>query len=330
MLSGSLPRIASAAFAGETLAQGHTRLAQDIERELQASGAILFRGFGGERNSDIEVDEFQRFAAGFGHPLLSYEFGSTPRSAVGNGIYTSTDYPAHSSIPLHGEQSYTREWPLKIWFLCMQAARRGGETPIADARDVLRRMPPALRDRFARGLIYVRNYGDELDLPWQQVFNTDERAIVEAYCATHGIDCEWLPGNGLRTRQFCQGIATHPRTGAAVWFNQAHLFHSSALDREVRETLVDIYGEENLPRNTYYGDGSVIPDADLDAVRAVLDECRVVFPWQAGDVLMLDNMLTMHARAPFEGARKVVVAMAESYGNLSAPIAAEPQTIASA
>jgi hypothetical protein len=52
----------------------------------------------------------------------------------------------------------------------------------------------------------------------------------------------------------------------------------------------------------------------LAEVRAVLDSEAVVFPWQAGDVLMLDNMLTAHARRPFGGARRVVVAMAEPYG----------------
>jgi len=45
----------------------------------------------------------------------------------------------------------------------------------------------------------------------------------------------------------------------------------------------------------------------------VLDQQRIVFPWLTGDVLMLDNMLTAHARDPFEGPRKVVVAMAQSY-----------------
>lgn len=46
----------------------------------------------------------------------------------------------------------------------------------------------------------------------------------------------------------------------------------------------------------------------------MLEECKVVFPWQTGDVLMLDNMLTAHAREPFQGPRKVVVAMAEGHG----------------
>ncbi|MGK9789048.1 TauD/TfdA family dioxygenase, partial [Salmonella enterica subsp. enterica] len=84
--------------------------------------------------------------------------------------------------------------------------------------------------------------------------------------------------------------------GDPVWFNQAHLFHLSALAPEMREVLLDTVGEEDLPRNVYYGDGTPIPDAELDAVRAVLDVHKVVFPWREGDVLMLDNMLTAHAR----------------------------------
>lgn len=308
----SLPHVICANSPSETLAQMRHRLARSIDTELATAGAILFRGFD-VGDAATAIDTFRDFAASFGHPLLNYEFGSTPRSSVSGGIYTSTEYPAHSSIPLHGEQAYTREWPLKIWFFCAQAAARGGETPIADARLVLRRMPAHLRARFAKGLIYVRNYSDELDLPWQRVFNTESKAAVENYCAMHDIAWEWLADDGLRTRQHCQSIARHPRTGESVWFNQAHLFHVSALDADVREMLIDIYGEENLPRNTYYGDGSVIPDADLDVVRAVLDDCKIIFPWQTGDVLMLDNMLTMHAREPFSGPRKVVVAMAESH-----------------
>ena len=99
-----------------------------------------------------------------------------------------------------------------------------------------------------------------------------------------------------------------------MWFNQAHLFHVSALEPAVREALVDAVGEENLPRNVYYGDGSVIDDATLAHVRLILERHKVVFPWRSGDVLMLDNMLAAHARSPFRGQRKIVVAMAEGHG----------------
>ncbi|MGY6217061.1 TauD/TfdA family dioxygenase [Methylolobus aquaticus] len=278
-----------------------------IDEHLPHRGGLLFRGF------EVDgIEGFRGFAAGFGHPLLNYEFGSTPRTELGGGVYTSTEYPPHQSIPLHNEQAYTREWPMKIWFYCAIAPEQGGETPIADSRAIYRRIDPAIRSRFAeRGVMYVRNYGNGLDVPWTQVFNTTDRARVEAFCHSHAIVCEWREDGDLRTRQVCQGVARHPRTGDRVWFNQAHLFHTSNLAPEIRESLLAVVDEDELPRNAYYGDGSPIEETVLDEIRAVLREEQVKFPWVAGDVLMLDNMLTAHARAPFKGPRRIVVAMAE-------------------
>ncbi|MEN7528715.1 TauD/TfdA family dioxygenase [Cupriavidus sp. DL-D2] len=298
---------------GQPLLDGLAQHRAAIDEAVQRAGGVLLRGF------DVpSVDVFQKFAASFGHPLLKYEFASTPRSAVdaaGAGIYTSTEYPAHQHIPLHNEQAYTREWPMKIWFHCVTASPEGGETPIADSRAIYRRMPDALRERFAPGVLYVRNYG-EFDVPWQKVFNTENRAEVEAFCKRADIRWEWKDDGDLRTTQLCQAVERHPVTGEMVWFNQAHLFHVSNLQPEVRESLEELLGEDNLPRNTYFADGSPISDAIFDEVRAVLDAETVSFRWESGDVLMLDNMLAAHARAPFKGPRKVVVAMAEPHGNL--------------
>jgi hypothetical protein len=75
--------------------------------------------------------------------------------------------------------------------------------------------------------------------------------------------------------------------------------------------MLTIFVEEDLPRNVYYGDGSAIVAADLDLICEAYEEERVVFPWKDGDVLLLDNMLSAHARNPFTGKRQVVVGMAE-------------------
>ncbi|MBU1331830.1 MAG: TauD/TfdA family dioxygenase [Gammaproteobacteria bacterium] len=307
-VEAGLPVRVSPLQAGQTLHEHLPALQQLTQAHLESAGGMLFSGFAG-----IDVGGFQAFAGSFGHPLLSYEFGSTPRSKVGaGGVYTSTEFPAHRAIPLHNEQAYTNEWPMRIWFYCAQAAEQGGETPIADSREVYRRIDPAIRQRFAeKKLLYVRNYGNGLDLPWQQVFNTEERQQVERYCRERGIQYEWLGDDELRTQQRCQGVAQHPRTGDWVWFNQAHLFHLSSLDAETQEILIDSVGLEGVPRNVYYGDGTPIEASLLDEVRGVLDACAIRFPWQTGDILMLDNMLTAHARDPFKGPRKVVVAMAE-------------------
>ena len=315
----TLPVLLTPATPGANLLDAIACHDTAIESALRVQGGILLRGF------DVpDVATFQRFAAGFGQPLLKYEFASTPRSALdAAGVYTSTEYPAHQRIPLHNEQAYAREWPMRIWFHCVTAAPEGGETPIADSRAIHRRMPAAIRERFAPGVLYVRNYG-EFDVPWQRVFDTDDRAAVEVFCRRAGIRCEWKPDGQLRTTQRCQAIETHPATGEAVWFNQAHLFHVSNLQPEVRESLEELLAPEDLPRNCLFADGSPIPDGLMDEVRAVLDAETVRFAWQPGDVLMLDNMLVAHARAPFKGPRKVVVAMAGPHGNLDRDLGALP------
>lgn len=306
---GRLPLLVEAADDSTSLLQVFDELKELVDEHLLRDGGILFRGFGLEG-----AEQFRQFAASFGHPLLNYEFGSTPRTNVTQGVYTSTEYPAHQHIPLHNEQAYSRDWPMKIWFYSMIAAKSGGETPIADSREVYRRVPAHIRERFvSKGLMYVRNFGNGLDVSWEDVFNTEDPQEVEAYCAAHGIVCEWKDDGELRTRQVCQAVAQHPVTGDMVWFNQAHLFHISNLPPEVRESLLDIVDEEDLPRNVYYGDGSPIEDEVLEAIRAVLEDCKISFLWQEGDVMMLDNMLAAHARSPFEGPRKVIVAMAEGY-----------------
>lgn len=275
---------------------------------LHDSGALLLRGFG-----VLGEQAFQTLVRSFGYPLLNYEFGSTPRKAIEQGVYTSTEYPAHQIIPLHNEQSYTLQWPMKIWFHCVLPSAEGGETPIADSRQIFQRLDPALRQRFEnKRLMYVRNYGNGLDLPWEQAFNTEDRAVAEAYCRANQIAFEWKDDGELRTRQVCQATARHPVTQDWVWFNQAHLFHVSNLPPAVRESLLAVVDEPlDLPRNVYYGDGSELEESALAEIRGVLEQCTVRFPWQQGDVLMLDNMLVAHGRASFKGPRQVIVAMAE-------------------
>ena len=307
--AGTLPVVFAPASPGLPIGLARATLGSAIEQALHDHGGVLFRGYG-----VAGAEEFRGFARSFGHALVSYEYGSTPRRRVAEGIYSSTEYPAHQQIPLHNEQSYARDWPMKIWFHCQIAAPSGGETPIADSRRVYQRVDPAIRRRFTeRGVAYVRNYGNGLDVPWQTVFDTNDPGAVEVYCQAHEIDFAWTSEGELRTRQVAQAVARHPRSHDWVWFNQAHLFHISALEPAVREALLEAVDPDQLPRNAYYGDGGAIEDAVLDEIRGAYAELQVVFPWQAGDVMMLDNMLAAHGRTPFSGPRKVIVAMAEPH-----------------
>ncbi|MGE0127964.1 MAG: TauD/TfdA family dioxygenase [Blastocatellales bacterium] len=307
-----LPLVIRPAVAGINIIEWAQGNREFIEARLLTHGGILLRGW-----QTSSVDEFERFAiAAAGEALMDYSYRSTPRSAVSGKIYTSTEYPADQSIPLHNEMAYSRAWPMKIWFYCVKAAEQGGETPIADSRRVFARIDPQVRGRFIqKDVLYVRNYGSGLDLSWQNVFQTTNKAEVEAFCRSAGIEFEWRDRDRLRTRQVCQSAARHPKTGEMVWFNQAHLFHVSSLAPEIRDRFLAEFKEEDLARNAYYGDGTPIEPAALEEIRRAYEQETIIFPWHEGDILMLDNMLAAHARTPFTGSRKIVVAMAGACGS---------------
>ncbi|MEM6613699.1 MAG: TauD/TfdA family dioxygenase, partial [Cyanobacteria bacterium P01_C01_bin.72] len=248
--------------------------------------------------------------------LLSYQDGSSPRTLLQDNIYTSTDYPASQTIFLHSELSYANTYPLKIYFHCVKSADQGGETPIADTRKIYRRLSLEICDRFAeKQVMYVRNFGAGLGIPWQQAFETSSKSAVEQYCQNNGIVMVWGDNDKLQTRQVRPAIVKHPQTKELVWFNHAAFFHISTLDPQIRQTLAAEFAETEFPYNTYYGDGSEIEPEVLAEIRAAYQQEAVTFSWQAGDILMLDNMLTAHGRNPYVGSRRIVVGMAESISN---------------
>jgi hypothetical protein len=171
-----------------------------------------------------------------------------------------------------------------------------------------------VRDRFLElGYQYVRNFSPHLGMSWQEAFQTQDRAVVEAYCRENNIDFEWRTGDRLRTRQNRRVAGRHPLTGDATWFNHATFFHVSTLPREVSAALRSQFGEDDLPNNTYYGDGTPIEQEVLEALRAAYHAELVRFPWVPGDVLAIDNMLVAHGRAPFTGQRLVLAGMARPF-----------------
>lgn len=309
----SLPLVVEPRIAGVDLASWIAEERAALDADLQRSGGILFRGF-----AVPSLDTFSAVVRAGSDAPMGYEDRTSPRSQVAGDIYTSTDFPPDQRILLHNENSYSDTWPGRIFFHCVTAAARGGETPVCDCRRVLARLDPDVVARFReQGVRYVRNFGDGLGLSWQEAFQTDRRDEVEAFCRRARIDWEWKDGGRLRTQQRRQAVLTHPVTGEDVWFNQAVLFHVGALDEETRRRLLAEFAEEDLPSHVFYGDGGAIEPRVLAEILAAYEAEAVRLPWQEGDILLLDNMLAAHGREAFEGPRKVVVMMAD-------PVAGQP------
>ncbi|HEX8353373.1 MAG TPA: TauD/TfdA family dioxygenase [Pyrinomonadaceae bacterium] len=311
---GELPLVVRPASADVDLADWARHNAAHVEQRLATHGAVLFRDF-----AVTAPVHFEQFASAL-CPDLFNENGEHPRRTVSGKVYTPVFYPPDKQLLWHNENSFNHQWPTRIWFGCLRPADAGGETPLADSRRVYEMIDPAVRREFeARGVMYVRNYGTGLGLDWQTVFRTDDPAEVERRCHTAGMACEWKSGGRLKTSCVRPAAVTHPRTGERVWFNQAQHWHVACLAAEDRAALTASFAPEDLPRHCYFGDGGIIEDSVMDDILAVYQELEVVFPWQRGDIVMVDNLLTAHGRNRFEGAREMLVAMGAmmTYGEVT-------------
>jgi alpha-ketoglutarate-dependent taurine dioxygenase len=307
--AGPLPLVVEANVDGLNLSFWAGANRTFIEQQLLTHGAILFRGF------DVSSqDHFERFLGAVDAQLMNYVEGATPRTSLGGNVYTSTEFPANQSIALHNELSYVVTFPMKVWFVCLQPPAQGGETPIADVRRVSDLISPSIRQRFAeRGWMLMRNFGNGFGPSWQSSYHVDGKAAAEELFRRSRIEFEWTGDDSLRTRQVRPAIAAHPVSGEIVWFNHIAFWHVSSLDAEVRSAMLRVFTERDVPYNTYYGDGSRIEDAVVAELREAYRAATVAFHWQAGDVLMLDNMLVAHGRRPFSGSRRVLAAMGQPF-----------------
>ena len=303
----AFPRIVENDGSNGPLADWLTAQRPDIIASLRDCGAVLMRGFdvGG-------VDGFASTVRVLSGEPLPYTERSSPRHSVKGNVYTSTDYPPTEEIFFHNENSYQTSWPMRLFFYCVEPPGQWGATPLSDTRRVLQALDPSVREEFTRrGWMLVRNFDARIGLPWQEVFNTQDQAEVTRYCAASGITAQWQPDGRLRTTAVRPTIRRHPGTGEEVWFNHAAFFHLSTLPADAQEGLRELFSEQELPSNTYFGDGAVVPDDVMEHVRGCYRSAAARFDYREGDVLVIDNMLTAHGREPFTPPRQIVVAMSE-------------------
>jgi alpha-ketoglutarate-dependent taurine dioxygenase len=271
-------------------------------------GAVLVRGLGLRDTAEVTAV----FGALATTGLMTEREAFAERQTYSEGVYSSTKWPPNQPMCMHHELSYRLEFPGLMQFACLSAPTQGGATGVADAAAVLDALPGSLVEQLDReGWMLVRNYNEEIGASVAEAFGTDDHDAVESYCRANAIDLEWQPDGGLRTRQRRSAVVQHPVTGRRCWFNQVAFLNEWTLDPEVHEFLVDTYGAEGLPFTTRFGGGDPIGEDVVQLLNEVYKARTMREPWQAGDLLLVDNIGSAHSREPFTGPREVLVGMAD-------------------
>src|SRR5947208_5055508 len=263
-------------------------------------GSLLVRGL---RLRDVAETEavFRRLGS-----LMTEKEAFAGRRRYSEGVYSSSKWPPNQQMCMHHELSYRLEFPGLMLFACLTAPASGGATTVSDSPTVLGALPADLVQRFEReGWMLVRNYNEDFGASVEEAFGTADRGEVERYCRANATEFEWQPDGTLRTWQRRSAVVRHPVTGQRCWFNQVAFLNERTIDPEVREYLVDLYGEDGLPFTTRFGNGDPVGEDIVELLNETYEAHTLREPWQSGDLLLVDNVRTAHAREPYEGPRAV-------------------------
>jgi hypothetical protein len=303
---------------------------QPLATCIHKYGGILFRGF-----SIASQHDFKSILDQFDYQLeTEYSLGATPRKSFGNSIFSSSE--ATNSIPIiaHNEMSYLNHRPRMIAFYCEVPPVKYGETPIFNCRAALNDLIPEIRETLStRKVKYVRIFDrgrfiflNLLLVTWPEAFHTHSRTEVEKICAKFDLDYRWYPGGNLITNNIINPIVKHLYTNEDCLNIQLYHLRNHLLDFEnirprqnviwnwiLQLSVKMMYWTHLYPIRIRYGDDKPIPGEVVKQIRQSLWDHSVIFSWEKGDVLILDNIATAHGRLNTVPPRKIFTAFGDMY-----------------
>jgi len=273
--------------------------ADSIAQLYKEHGALLLRGFA------TDLDSFREFARQFCT-------GATVNESRGRDLLD----PTHNiqsvnrgvaPFPLHPELSREPWRPDVCFFGCLNPPRAQGATTLCDGVEIVKAMPAEIRRAFeGRRLLYaLPAMPEELDY-W-----LGTPSPSDALLAAPPPHCPYFFGRVQDTvvRAFTRPALHRPMFADAPAFGNFLLFARYRL---------------NMANFPLFDDGSLIPDALVEAVKRIADGRTAAVAWQRGDLLMIDNSRFMHGRTAVQDPGERLIASYFGYLTFALPDPEEP------
>ena len=296
---------------------------KEIMQDLHKYGAILFRGF------EVNQESHTIFLKGLGIDLAdNYTGGLTPRTKLGKFSFSSTEAHKDFIIYPHNEMAYNPKKPAYISFYSHIAGPLHSETPIYNCRGIYEALNPNTKElllnkslAYTRVLVKNNKFSFAPQITVKDAFGTEDINEIQEICKTQMVNAR-MDGNRLILQTLVQPIVKHPYT-AENCLNIQLL--SKLIYRKMFKSIKDRYSLlqkimlgfrfyvllvfANLPISLRWGDNSMISDDVYNDLWQAFESNQCIFKWQNGDVLLLDNIKSAHARLNVVYPRKLYVAM---------------------
>ncbi|CAO3671243.1 unnamed protein product [Umbelopsis ramanniana] len=165
--------------------------------------------------------------------------------------------------------------------------------------------PDFIEEIGQKGVKYIRVLPVEDDATsaigrgWQSTFMTADAKEAERQAEELGMTLEWLPDGSLKTTSpTLPATKLDDRTGKISWFNSIVAAFTGWQD-----------SRNDATKAVVYGDGSPLDPVILRRCLDIMNELCCSFQWKRGDVILIDNVVTMHSRNSFEGSRRIYASL---------------------
>ncbi|KAI8522100.1 hypothetical protein Bbelb_018540 [Branchiostoma belcheri] len=171
---------------------------------------------------------------------------------------------------------------MAVLFFCVDppSPGAGGETVLTDVRKTLSRLEQDVVRKFSElGIMYkyyIPSRGPGEYLCWQDMFQSEDRLVVEKFLRSNNIQWTW-EDNDSALLWWTTLPAVRMYRGTLLWFNAAHINHISCLKLHPHWRDKGI-PDHRYPNNTLYGNGTEIETEVVQHIRDVI--------WQDGSIVL--------------------------------------------